>query len=131
MPALVRAAPCAASAALARVPATVSITWLMVDCSLSRKLLNHFASSPISSSRRRSMRWVRSPSPLAMSLRRATTVRMGATMRRAISQMQSRARAEMAPPISSWVATLRWDWVSSSSCSCRAEASTTVRGSSM
>ncbi|MCY1349073.1 hypothetical protein D9M69_352460 [compost metagenome] len=55
-------------------------TWLIIACSLPRKVLKPPAMAPISSARLLCRRWVRSPSPLAMSSSIPTIWRSGRAM---------------------------------------------------
>ncbi len=55
-------------------------TWLIIACSLARKVLKPLAMAPSSSARSECRRRVRSPSPLAMSSSMATICRSGLAM---------------------------------------------------
>ena len=90
MPALVWLEIAADWSAVLRASRTETFTSRMIGCSLSRKRLNQPASSPSSSRPVCGRRWVRSPSPLAMSRSMWATPRIGRVTPRALSHSTSR-----------------------------------------
>ncbi|MNH12180.1 hypothetical protein D3C79_717150 [compost metagenome] len=109
---------------------TEATTWLIIACSLLRKVLKPLAIEPSSSARSLLRRRVRSPSPWAMSSSIATICRSGRAMPWASSQITSRPRAAMPRPTTVMPVMSVRRWALRSLCSFSTSAITALIGSS-